>query len=189
MKKIFFIPGRGETLDLRYSKDFLKLIDKNSYKVIPIVLPFNKKYILSEDKSFSDLIEWAQKEIKKHKPTTEDMIVGFSIGALVAYVLASKIKFKKGLICSMTAILGQDTKNFTKIEKEFFTKDQLKELPKLEYKKPVTPITYFVASGDPKEMKQRPMKLHEMYGGAFISIGKWPHKFSGKYLEILNNFL
>jgi hypothetical protein len=37
-------------------------------------------------------------------------------------------------------------------------------------------------------MKQRPEKLHKNFGGIFVSIGNWSHKFSGKYLNILEKF-
>ena len=187
-KRIFFIPGLGETARLKHSQEFIDLV-KREYEVVSIILPYDKQFIFGRNSLFSDLVYKIKKEVLSHKPKSSDIIVGFSLGALFAYVLATEIKFKKALICSISAVLGEDTKLFTKTEMKFFTKEQLKELPKLKYKKPITEIIYFSASKEMNEMTQRPKKLHELYGGLNVSIGKWGHKFSGPYIKAVKNFL
>lgn len=185
--KLFFILGHGETENLRYSKDFLNMV-KNKYKVIPVILPYDKK-LLFGDVKLSELILGVDKKIKENGVGKNDIILGFSIGGLVAYILSTRIRFNKSLVCSMSSILGEDAKKFSKTEKELFTKDQLKEISAMNYKKPKSETFYFVASKESPIMSERPKKLHELYGGTYISIGKWGHKFSGKYLDVVKKFL
>jgi esterase/lipase len=187
-QRIFFIPGLGENAKLRYSKEFINQ-NKDHYTIVPILLPYNEGYIVGKNNSLVDLVNDAKKQISQYKIRKEDIIVGFSMGALIAYMISTKIKFQKVLICSITAILGEDTHFFTEVEKKYFSNKQLKELAKLKYKKPISPVIYFSASKESKEMTQRPKKLHEKYGGLYISVGRWPHSFSGKYIEVVKRFL
>ncbi len=180
--KLFFIAGSGEQIDLRYSKPLIDPL-KDFFEIVPIILNFDKTFILSKTESFDFFVQEALSIIKKNGYKEEDYIVGFSLGALIAYVISTRLKFKHSFVISMTSILGEDTKLFGKYERSLFTKKQLQELSFFEYKKPKNPITYLNAGNESKEMRQRPEKLTIQYGGEYILVGKAKHSLKGDYLE------
>jgi len=116
--KFYIFPGLGET-----KKDYLWLIEaaEKKYSVVFIDLDFNKN-------SFS--------ELKKIKLEPDSIVFGFSIGALVAYKNISPVS--KGIYCSISNILGEDTLGKEKDIKDIFNEKMLDEFKNENYGKPNT---------------------------------------------------
>ena len=65
-KRIFFIPGLGETARLKHSQEFIDLV-KREYEVVSIILPYDKQFIFGRNSLFSDLVYKIKKEVRNSK--------------------------------------------------------------------------------------------------------------------------
>ncbi len=179
--KLYIIPGWGEKIT---GKNYQNLINsvKDKYTVIPV------EYISAENQSLSENIKQARSQIIK--PSSKDIILGFSVGALIAYQLASKIKFKLAVICSISSVLEKDLLLYPKKEVEkIFNPAQIKELNKMSYGHPISPIILFYGALETPQVIKRSQKLHKRLGGNLISVGKCQHQLSGDYLEAVKKQL
>ena len=101
-----------------------------------------------------------------------DTLVGFSAGAIIAYMLSKKIKVNKLILCSLSPILGD--KIIPKKSLKLFTKEQIKELKVVKWP---TLKDALILYGD-KEKN---------FGG--ITVKDSGHKIEGNYLKVLIKIL
>lgn len=87
MKTIYFIPGLGEKCNLVRYKKLAQALQKKGYVVHPINPNWYRP--LSENVF----------PVKK-----EDIIIGFSFGAVIAYLIAKKYPCKKVILASLSPI-------------------------------------------------------------------------------------
>ncbi len=107
MKKIiYFIPGFGGNCSDSYYQELIKSIENSGYEVVPI----NPDWF----KPFSDQI---------FKPKKEGIVLGFSYGALLAYLVAQKYQFKKVIFGSITPIKEYSLKSLEKYYKKYVPLD------------------------------------------------------------------
>lgn len=179
--KLYIILGWGEKFTKKNYKNLVHFA-RGKYAVVPIKSSFSKK------KLFSENIEEAKNQMVD--VSFQDVILGFSIGALVAYQLASQFKFKKAVICSMSAILDKDLSFYSKKDQgKAFSEEQIKEFNKMKYGRPISPLVIFYGALEGSEVAERSKKLYKKYGGNLISIEKGKHRLIGDYLEMVKKYL
>mgnify|MGYP001611063893 CR=1 FL=1 len=178
--KLYIIPGWGEKITGKNYQDLIESITGH-YKVVPIKLNLvNKKYVFGETQLFSKVVEKARDQIQGSP--AKDMILGFSVGASVAYELATQIKFRLAIICSISPIFGKDLSSLPPEKVSDLTSAQFEELTAMNYRAPLSPIVLFYGSSEPVEVIKRSKKLHRDFGGTLISIPNGQHKLHGNYL-------
>jgi len=180
-QKLYIIPGWGEKIT---GKNYQNLINsaREKYTVVPV------EYISVKGRLFSENIKQAKSQIIGL--ASDDVVLGFSNGALIAYQLTTQIKFKLAIICSISAILDKDLLLYPKKERDkIFTTAEIRELNKITYRRPISPIVIFYGSLETSETIKRSKKLHEQFGGTLVSIGKYNHRLTGDYLEAVKKQL
>ncbi|MEK7556034.1 MAG: hypothetical protein AAB523_01965 [Patescibacteria group bacterium] len=143
----------------------------------------NYRWLISEAKKKYD-VEFLNLQLKgnsllklsKTKIEPNSVVFGFSTGALIAYKLKTPVK--KGIYCSMSEILGSDTKEVLKHMIKYFGKKTTNELKKLRYGKPKAK-KHIIFCGD-KEMTERMIKL-----GKVKIIKNTGHKFTKAYKQAI----
>lgn len=179
-QKIYYIPGWGETKNFKYSKKIIQALEKNG-EVIPI------KYISKKGTNPSRNIEMILEQIKK--PTKNDILIGFSMGALFAYILNTKIKFKKVIICSIPPVLEKDLDVFSKKEVSFlFSKKEIDEFHKIKYTRLKSPAIFICGDKEKRETIEKTKWLAKKFKSKSIIIKNTDHNLNNKYIKtILDN--
>lgn len=111
-------------------------------------------------------------KLSKTKIEPNSIVFGFSTGALIAYKLKTPVK--KGIYCSISELLGNDTKLIIKHMIKYFGNKTTRELRKSRYGKPKAK-KYILFCGD-KEMTERMYKLENVR-----VIKNTGHKFTQSY--------
>lgn len=156
MINFYIIPGYGEN-----KKNYDWLISKASKK-------YNVKFLDLRLKNNS------LRELSKTKIEPNSIVLGFSVGALIAYKF--KAPTAKGIYCSMSDILGSDANKTFKHIVNFFGKETAEELRKMRYGKSKAK-KIFLFCGD-KEKSERLYKL-----GKVRIIKNTGHEFTKNYKE------
>ena len=174
---LYIVPGWGEKISQRNYKKLIATA-RAKYKVVPITYSYSKKVLLSKN------IAKVKNYIKK--PSKNDVIMGFSFGALIVYQIAGEMKFKQVFICSISPVVGGDLNLYPQKEvKKVFSEEQAKEQNKIKYKKPISPVTMFYGTKETKQLIFRSKALHKKYGGKLISIVSQHHELSSGYLDLI----
>ncbi len=175
MHKLYLIIGWQENINSSNYQELIKSVEKR-YEVVHVDLQ-EKDHDL-----FSVLMDRARKQIVGD--TSKDIILGFSIGALVAWQLAGEYKFKKMIACSISSILEGDLDLYPQEEvNKIFTPEQIKDLSQTKYAKPLCPTLLLYGSEETKEVIKQSEKLSKKFNGTLLKINGAKHDLSGDYLK------
>jgi len=179
-KKVYFIPGWGETKKFKYSGKIIRALEKRG-AVIPL------GYISKKGTTPSKNIKIILDQLKK--PTSKDVLVGFSMGALYAYIISNKIKFKKVIICSIPPVLEKDLDVFSKKEVSLlFSKKEIDEFHKIKYTRPKSPAIFICGDKEKIETIEKTKWLAKKFKSKSIIIKNADHNLNNKYIKtILDN--
>ena len=165
-KKLYILTGWGERLSDGNYRALISAV-QNKCEIVPLkIVTRNPKFCLGV-KPLRMILDSLEKQIKD--PHT---IVGFSDGALLAYLIAPKVKPKRLILCSLPPMISKDL-----VDHKFLTREQIKELSAMNY--PDYPTEVFYGSEEDKNLKRVNKKL----GG--IEIKNANHKLEGEYLDTI----
>ena len=188
-KKIYILPGWGHLLSDEGYKKLLEITSVRGYTLQP--LDFNTRNperSLGGDELFSDLIKRLSTQIPD--PCDEDIILGFSIGALIAYKLSGKRRFSQAIICSMSPCLGNDLRILPREETVDFSEAQYQEMVQMEYGKSIsTKITFLYGSKETTDLKERSIDLGKQNHSTSIEISNADHELDDIYVEKIKEVL
>ncbi len=177
--KIYYIPGLGETKNFKYSKKIIESLERNG-EVIPI------KYISKKGTTPRRNIKMIMEQIKR--PTKNDILIGFSMGAVFAYILNTKIKFKKVIICSIPAILENDLDKFSKKEvSKIFSSIEIKEFSQIKYTKPKNLTIFICGDKENKETIEKSKCLAKKFKCKSVVIKNAKHELGEKYVRVVSD--
>ena len=122
--------------------------------------------------------------------TSTDMIIGFSIGALQAYLLAQKLKFKKVILCSMSAVLGTDLRAYPRKRIHQIFSAQHREMGRMKYAKLAsTNVTLLFGEKELDLLKERSMAIAKQNRVKAIEIKGADHELDSVYLKTLRKYI
>lgn len=148
----------------------------------------NRKYSLGSAKSISAIV----KEIENQIPTpcSRDTILGFSIGALQAYLVARRLGFTHAILCSLSPVLGKDLSLYRKKELSDFSPIQLREMKNMNYPPLATKrVTLLYGEKEYVAVKNRAKKLAKRNGYRALEIKNADHDLDNTYLEGIKKVL
>lgn len=173
---IYFIPAMGDT---GHEEVYKKITPE--YEVL---------YLQVEgDKEFSTLVEEARDKI-----TSEDTVLGFSMGALIAYCASSTVPVKKLILASVSPYLEKDylmirdlnIEEFDKVFKMTF----IQSIENRKYEDSIALNTYFlVGENDHPLAVQRAEGLATQNKATFIKVKDTGHELSDEYIKQIQNIL
>lgn len=123
--KLYIIPAYQETLRNKGYRQIVAEAKKKKYEIEILNLQI-------KGNSLSVLTNLAIKTIGTDIDCT---IFGFSMGALIAYNISTKISVKKVILASISPSLGSDIKKFEKQMVKYFSNKTIEELKKHKYNK------------------------------------------------------
>lgn len=190
MKKIvYLIPGYTESHSkTKRWQTVAKLFEKYGITPIHVDISWKKK----TPERFSDYTEEFLKQYKKPK-NTEVYVLGFSFGATIAFLTATKTKPKALILCSLSSFFIEDIAKFKPTwlrwwKKNFVDSDYLfaKFAPKV-----LTKTYIIVENVDAKEIMSRAKDARKKMTNASLIIAKGArHKIDQKkYLTALERII
>jgi esterase/lipase len=192
MKVAFIIPGYGEshTRQKGYREVANYFADQN---ILPLHIDID--WEIKKKKNFKRFVAQFIKHYTQQilPPKTEVYVLGFSFGATIAFMSASKIKPKALILCSLSPYFKEDLGNFRKSwltwwKKEF--KNSEYSFNKLARK--VTSKIYFIVGGEEyKECKIRAEEGHRLIKNSSLIYAKGAkHTISQpEYLTVLQKLI
>lgn len=102
-KAIFILPGFKHRPNQKSYKKLATLLKKQGYKPIPIEIPWRQTTIAQNTDYFL-------KQYKKFRFKNK-YILGFSFGAMIAFVASTKVNVTGLMLCSMSPYFKEDKKN------------------------------------------------------------------------------
>lgn len=109
-KKLYIIPGFGETTRDPGYKEIIAEIKSCGWEVVPINLKWDRS-------TTTDWLKQIEKKVGKGDPENS-YIFSFSIGAYLTILLNPKIKFKGYLLCSPSPFFKEDLPKLPDIAKK-----------------------------------------------------------------------
>lgn len=118
-KVVYIIPGFKGSTDLDRFQRVIKYFELRHFKVVPITITWRNK-VMSDyvDEFFSQLV---------HKKDDEVYLFGFSFGAMIAFIAATRIKTKVLILCSLSAYFKEDLKFVKKSWKSYVGKNRMRD--------------------------------------------------------------
>ena len=99
-KVIFIIPGFGHRSTKPEYQKIARILKKQGYRPILVSIPW-KKTTISENTEY--FLEEFNKISSKNK-----YILGFSYGAMIAFIAATKVEVEGLMLCSLSPYFGED---------------------------------------------------------------------------------
>jgi len=168
MNKIYFIPGLGESCKL---KRYQKLISSFTESGITIT-------------EFDP--DWYKPVSTQVFPVDKsDVLIGFSFGAVLAYLIAKKYPCKKVILASLSPLNTFSLKSLIKDYAEHMSKDKATEISrdlkkiKIDLKSLKTPHISILGALEKLEKGET----------ADIFVPKTGHKINERYIEVIKNLL
>lgn len=106
-KTIFIIPGFKQRPTHKAYKEIAKVLKSRGHNPILVAIPWKQTTI-------SENIAYFLKEYKKIK-TREKYILGFSFGAMIAFIAATKVSTAGLILCSLSPYFKEDVTKSKKI--------------------------------------------------------------------------
>lgn len=135
-RKIYIIPGLGESTRKRCYIKIVEFAKKSGFSVVPI----NIKWKL--DMYMDDFIRQANKEIPNN--IKNDYILGFSFGAYITAVLSKKKKAKGFIFCSLSPYFKDDLNSIPDKSKKYFGKKMMNSFKKYSFPNKNKGSAYFL---------------------------------------------
>ena len=130
VKIVFIIPGFRHKSTSKQYKNVAKILKKEGYIPVAIAIPWKKSTILQNTSFFLN-------EYKKHislekykNKRKKTYILGFSFGALIALIAATKIRVSGLVLCSLSPFFKEDLSTKEKVKSTEFTKLHSRKLAK-----------------------------------------------------------
>ena len=119
-KKLYIIPGFGESTRTKNYRAIIKSARANHYDVIHLNI------IWDMDKTIPDYVKEVEQQIPKNN--YNGILLGFSFGAYIAYVVSKNKIFTNYIFCTISPYFKENLKDIPQESKEFFGKKFIEKL-------------------------------------------------------------
>src|SRR3989344_7131050 len=126
-RKLYIIPGLGETTRSKNYKEVIRSAKNEGLLVVPVNITW------SADKDMSHYIRQADNQIPNN--ITQDFIFGFSFGAYIASILAKEKKAVGYIFCSISPYFKADLKYIPDKSRKYFGEKIMNSFKKYEFPK------------------------------------------------------
>jgi len=157
-KRLYIIPGFGETTRDKPYKDIQKNAKNKGYEVVPISLSWSRH-------TMSDWIIEARKKVLEYGDNNSS-ILGFSFGAFIAIELSKEFSFKKIFVCSLSPYYSEDLKFIPKVAINWLGKKRVADFKRYKFPTNIkTEAVFMVGDGEWKFAKKRVLGRFKKWKG------------------------
>ena len=126
-KTIFTIPGFGDKVSEPQYKWMKSFFERHVFRVRPVPILWNYRVM-------SDYVDEFEKYYRKHK-TAKNYVLGFSFGAMIAFISAQKILPDKLYLCSLSPYFKEDLHTLKPYWERLIGSHRLQDFQKFTAKK------------------------------------------------------
>lgn len=158
MKKVFFvIPGfRMKASDSMFGW-LVEYLEYSRYKVVKVPVKWNYHTLTQNTKEFEEFFIKNKGE--------ENYVLGFSYGAVIAFLAANKLKPKKIYLCSLSPDFDEDRVHMKKWERNYIGKRRYEDTKTRSAKnlarKLVVPSTIFYGEEEGRKYPELKIRAQE----------------------------
>ena len=176
---LYIIPGYGETMR---NQGYRRIVREAKKKYDVTFLNLQLK-----NRLFSELVEEGINTINN---ASDCAVLGFSIGALIAYFISKKIELNKCIICSLTPAIGVDIAHNTKLYKKYLGRKQVNEYKQMTYgKSKARELIFICGSEEGDNLVNRTKKLRRINNGILYIIENNDHMLNEAYVDVIAKVL
>lgn len=121
---IFIIPGFRQSVISRAYKNLASLLKEEGYAPVPVKIPWKNSTILENTEYF----------LKKYNKISskEKYILGFSYGAMIAFIAGTKVASRGLILCSLSPYFKEDIDTRTNLAKSQLAQQRYEDFLKLK---------------------------------------------------------
>lgn len=182
-KTLILIPGFGGTTNGKPYQDIISYAKSKKYTIIPINPIW--KY-----RTVSHWYEDAQNKIKGISPK-DTVLLGFSLGAYIALLLAQHTPFHTTILCSLSPYFKEQLKDTPAIVKQILGKRRIQDFERHSLRRDLVSKKNTILFGD-KEWeyaKHEGEKYSHTQKANFISVPDTEHELNQNYLIAIKKIL
>lgn len=124
-KIVYIIPGFREKANLKRYKEIIRFFKARKFHTVPIIISW--KYGV-----MSKYVGEFLKQLK-HEKNDEVYVLGFSFGAMIAFISAVNIKPKVIFLCSLSPYFKEDLTRLPKSWKKMVGKRRVNDLKNISF--------------------------------------------------------
>lgn len=179
-KIVYIIPGFTEQTNLIGYKKLIKSFENKGFITKPIRISWKNKTMGDYVNDFLSQVRDKEEEI---------YVFGFSFGAMIALLSASRINPKKLMLCSLSPYFKEDIKRLKKSWKKIIGKKRMKFFQSLSFDKVAKsikcPTILLVGEKESKIVQNRVQEAHKLIADSTVFVAKGAkHNISQEeYLE------
>ena len=119
-KKIYIVPGFGESARMKNYRDVIRLSKEKGFEVMKIKIAWDM------DKTIEDYLL----EVSRQLPDVneDDYILGFSFGAYITYILSQQKIFNGYIFCTISPYFKENLKDIPQDAKDYLGRKFMKSL-------------------------------------------------------------
>jgi len=186
MRNIYLIPGYKHTLETPGYRKLILSLEKLWYNVE--FIPISWKYHV--------MSEYIQEANNKIRTSPNDVILGFSFGAMIALNLAERHSFRQVVLCSLSPYFSEDIPKLPLKYKLYLGvrrwTDFIKHHSEVNVRNPLlNQYTFIYGSAETSRLQQRNKKMIEKLRVDTYDIVEWVGHDVGdpRYQEVILKFL
>lgn len=184
--KIYILPGWGHQLSDKSYRALVRIVSKKYFVAALAFNTRNPKRSLGDSRAFS--VVTADIDARISKPCSNDAILGFSIGALLAYQLSTYNVFAHTLLCSIAPCLGDDLRQCKKEDTKDLSETQYQEMSEMNYA-PLRSkrVSVFFGEKEAEIVKKRSRAIAAENHAELLEIKGVGHDLNKEYLKVIKN--
>lgn len=173
------IPGFGESRSDAEYKTLEKKLKATSAVVVKFYNP------IWDRRTIKHWLSDFEKEFSVNN-LGDTILVGFSMGSLIALMLAEKFNFKKVLLASLSPYFKNNIKDIPAEASNFFGKNRMAAFSELRRPEKIKCKSIFLFGDQdwPIAISQA-RELASLYKGKFILVKDTPHELTVEYIRII----
>lgn len=172
-QKIYIIPGLGEGLK---DKPYFELITYFKSKGLDTIFYGPKWSRNTIERWLSDF-----EEILKNDSLDNSIVLGFSLGALIAVLSTKRHKFSKLILCSLSPYFSDDIKHIPKLAEKYLGKRRMEAFKRQSFPKDTKNSVIFLSGSEEKDLFPNSNKKYfDLWKGSkkFIVVPEAGHDIS-----------
>lgn len=187
MNKIaYVIPGFHGSTDYERYQSVINAFELQNFKVIPITIDWNRRVMSDYVQDFFSQLD--------HNEDDEVCLFGFSFGAMIAIIAATKLKPNTLILCSLSSFFKEDLKYVKKSWKKYVGKNRMSDFKNFSFNKIIAKIKcktiIILGKREDKTLIKKAKNVHKRVKNSVLYIVDARHDISNenyqnKILEII----
>lgn len=160
----YIIPGGGESPKRLACRKIAQWFQQAGFKPVPVFIAW-KRHTMSE---------YVAQFLRQHKPRANSIMLGFSFGAMISFIAASRVKPKLLLLCSLSPYWAEDLQRLRRSWRNSIGKRREADLKSISFHRVAKSVrcktVLFVGNKEGKEVLHRVKTAHKALKNSILIV-------------------